>query len=122
MVGLKPEFRFQQVNEFNSDMNSDSVTEIPPNDSSTPWTGALPTPLKRLLADELRAGNSIQYVAGCTLDPATVLLILLERPFLPRREPLPANLFFRQVKAPDAWPAEYYTAEPKCVLAANAIG
>jgi len=92
-----------------------------PNDSNTPWTGALPTPLKRLLADELRAGNSIQYVAGCGLDPETVLLILLARPFLPRREPLPDNVFFRQVNAPDAWAAEYYTDEPRCVLAANAV-
>jgi len=102
-------------------MNSATATEISPNDSNAPWTGALPTPLKRLLADELRAGNSIQYVAGCGLDPETVLLVLLERPFLPRRGPLPEDVFFRQVKSPDAWPAEYYTAEPKCVLAANAI-
>lgn len=91
-----------------------------PNDSNEPWTGALPAPLKRLLADELRAGNSIQYVAGCGLDPETVLLVLLAQPFLSRRGPLPEKVFFRQVNAPDAWPAEYYTEEPKCVLAANA--
>jgi hypothetical protein len=97
-------------------MNTDTSSE----DTNAPWTGALPAPLKRLLADELRAGNSIQYVAGCGLDPETVLLVLLARPFLPRREPLPEKVFFRQVNAPDAWPAEYYTEEPKCVLAAAA--
>ena len=70
-------------------MNSNTVTEILPDDSNSPWTGALPTPLKHLLADELRAGNSIQYVAGCGLDPETVLLVLLARPCLPRRGPLP---------------------------------
>src|SRR2546423_6685849 len=102
-------------------MNTDSSPDVLPNDSNTPWTGALPTPLKRLLADELRAGNAIQYVAGCGLDPETVLLVLLARPFLSRREPLPDKVFFRQVTAPDAWPAEYYTEEPKCLLAAGAI-
>lgn len=102
------------------DMNSDAPAEISSNDSNAPWTNALPTPLKLLLADELRAGNSIQYVAGCGLDPETVLLVLLAKPFLPRHGPLPENVFFRQVNAPDAWPAEYYTEEPKCVLAANA--
>ena len=102
-------------------MNNVSSSDLLPNDSNTPWTGALPTPLKRLLADELRAGNSIQSVAGCGLDPETVLLILLARPFLPRREPLPEKVFFRQVEDPDAWPAEYYTEDPKCVLAANAV-
>ncbi len=100
-------------------MNTDSSPDVLPNDSNTPWTGALPTPLKRLLADELRAGNSIEYVAGCGLDPETVLLVLLARPFLPRRGPLPEKVFFRQVSAPDAWPAEYYTEAPKCVLAAS---
>lgn len=102
-------------------MNSITSQEISPNDSNAPWTGALPTPLKRLLADELRAGNSIQYVAGCGLDPETVLLVLLARPFLPQCGPLPEKVFFRQVSSPDAWPAEYYTEEPKCVLAANAV-
>ena len=102
-------------------MNNDSSSELPAHDSNAPWTGALPVPLKRLLADELRAGNSIQYVAGCGLDPETVLLVLLARPFLTRREPLPETVFFRQIEAPDAWPAEYYTEEPKCVLAAGAI-
>jgi hypothetical protein len=102
-------------------MNHDSSPDQLPDDSNAPWTGALPTPLKRLLADELRAGNSIQYVAGCGLDPETVLLVLLARPFLPRPGPLPEKVFFRQANAPDAWPAEYYTQEPKCVLAANAI-
>jgi hypothetical protein len=102
-------------------MKSDISPDILPNDSNAPWTGALPTPLKRLLADELRAGNSIQYVAGCGLDPKTVLLVLLARPFFSRPEPLPETVFFRQVKSPDAWPAEYYTEEPKCVLAANAV-
>lgn len=102
-------------------MNNDSSPDPSADDSNAPWTGALPTPLKRLLAEELRAGNSIQYVAGCGLDPETVLLVLLARPFLPRREPLPDEVFFRQVDQPDAWPAEYYTAEPKCVLAANAV-
>jgi len=101
-------------------MNSDTFPEISPDDSNAPWTGALPTPVKRRLADELRAGNSIQYVAGCGLDPETVLLILLARPFLSRPGPLPEKVFFRQVNAPDAWPAEYYTEEPKCVLAATA--
>jgi len=101
-------------------MNSYSLPDISPNESNTPWTGALPTPLKHLLDDELRAGNSIQYVAGCGLDPETVLLVLLARPFLSRSEPLPDKVFFRQVTAPDAWPAEYYTEEPKCVLAASA--
>jgi len=101
-------------------MNSAAFPHISPNDSNAPWTAALPTPLKRLLDDELRAGNSIQYVAGCGLDPETVLLVLLTRPFLFRREPLPDKVFFRQVTAPDAWPAEYYTEEPKCVLAAAA--
>ena len=91
------------------------------DDSNEPWTGALPTPLKHLLDDELRAGNSIQYVAGCGLDPETVLLVLLSRPFLPRRDPLPEDVFFRQVTAPDAWPAEYYTEDPKCVLAAQRV-
>src|SRR6476660_4898371 len=65
-------------------MNSDTSPDTLPNDSTAPWTGALPTPLKRLLTDELRAGNSIQYVAGCGLDPETALLILLARPFLSR--------------------------------------
>ena len=102
-------------------MNGNASPDLLPNDSNTPWTGALPTPLKRLLADELHAGNSIQYVAGCGLDPETVLLVLLERPFRPRPEPLPDDVFFRQVNSPDAWPAEYYTEEPKCVLAANAV-
>lgn len=99
-------------------MNTASSSDLLHDDSNEPWTGALPSPLKRLLADELRAGNSIQYVAGCGLDPETVLLVLLARPFLPRREPLPDKVFFRQVNDPDAWPAEYYTEEPKCVLAA----
>jgi hypothetical protein len=102
-------------------MNYDSSSDLLPDDSDAPWTGALPTPLKRLLADELRAGNSIQYVAGCGLDPETVLLVLLARPFIPRPGPLPEQVFFRQAHAPDAWPAEYYTREPKCVLAANAV-
>ncbi len=102
-------------------MNKKPSPDLLPNDSNTPWTGALPAPLKRLLADELHAGNSIQYVAGCGLDPETVLLVLLARPFRPRREPLPDDVFFRQVNASDAWPAEYYTQEPKCVLAANAV-
>ncbi len=102
-------------------MNENTSPAISFNDSNAPWTGALPTPLKRLLADELRAGNSIQYVAGCGLDPETVLLVLLARPFLSQPGPLPEKVFFRQVKAPDAWPAEYYTEEPKCVLAANAV-
>lgn len=101
-------------------MNNHSSPDLLPDDSNAPWTGALPTPLKHLLADELRAGNSIQYVAGCGLDPETVLLVLLARPFLSRRESLPDTVFFRQVTAPDAWPAEYYTEEPKCVLAASA--
>lgn len=102
-------------------MNNDSSPGALPNDSNAPWTGALPAPLKRLLAEELHAGNSIQYVAGCGLDPETVLLVLLARPFRPRHEPLPDDVFFRQVNSPDAWPAEYYTEEPKCVLAANAL-
>lgn len=102
-------------------MNSNTSPDLLTDDSNAPWTGALPTPLKHLLADELRAGNSIQYVAGCGLDAETVLLVLLARPFLPRREPLPEKVFFRAVNAPDAWPAEYYTEEPKCVLAANAV-
>jgi hypothetical protein len=102
-------------------MKSDTAPDISTDDSNGLWTGALPTPLKRLLADELRAGNSIQYVAGCGLDPQTVLLVLLARPFLPRRGPLPEEVFFRQVNAPDAWPAEYYTEGPKCVLAANTV-
>src|SRR3954465_12969230 len=101
-------------------MNYDSSSDLLTDDSDAPWTGALPTPLKRLLAEELRAGNSIQYVAGCGLDPETVLLVLFARPFLSRRDPRPENVFFRQVTADDAWPAEYYTEEPKCVLAASA--
>jgi hypothetical protein len=119
-VGLRQEFRFQQQKEFCPRMNSDTFPEISADDSNAPWTGALPTPLKRLLADELRAGNSIQYVAGCGLDPETVLLVLLAHPFHSRREPLPEKVFFRQVNTADAWPAEYYTEAPKCVLAANA--
>src|SRR5258708_12043495 len=82
-----------------------------------PWNGALPSPLKLLLAEELRAGNSIQYVAGSHRDPETVLLVLLERPFLRRSTPLPEEVRFRQVKAPDAWPSEYYTESPKITLA-----
>ena len=102
-------------------MNNNSFPDLSADNSNAPWTGALPTPLKRLLADELRAGNSIQYVAGCGLDPETVLLVLLARPFLTRREALPEQVHFRQNNEPNAWPAEYYTDEPKCVLAANAV-
>jgi hypothetical protein len=102
-------------------MKTDTLAGTLPDDSNAPWTGALPTPLKRLLADELRAGNSIQYVAGCGLDPETVLVVLMARPFLPRRGPLPESVYFRQANTPDAWPAEYYTEAPKCVLAANAV-
>lgn len=101
-------------------MESATLPQISPDDSNAPWTGALPAPLKHLLDDELQAGNSIQYVAGCSLDTETVLLVLLARPFLPRRAPLPDSVFFRQVTDPEAWPAEYYTEDPRCVLAASA--
>ena len=85
-----------------------------------PWNGALPRPLKLLLAEELRAGNSIQHVAGTHRDPDTVMLVLLERPFLRRATPLPATVRFRQPKTPDAWPSEYYTESPKFILASAA--
>lgn len=101
---------------MNSISSSTSKTRV----SRTQWNGALPSPLKLLLAEELRAGNSIQYVAGSHRDPETVLLVLLERPFLRRSTPLPEDVRFRQVEAPDAWPSEYYTESPKFVLASAA--
>lgn len=101
-------------------MNPSLSSRIISRATRAPWNGALPRPLKLLLAEELRAGNSIQHVAGSHRDPETVLLVLLERPFLRRSTPLPDEVRFRQMEAADAWPSEYYTESPKCVLASAA--
>lgn len=100
-------------------MNTTSVICIPNERPKTCWSGALPAPLKRLLTDELQAGNEIQSIAAHNLDPEALLLVLA-RPFVRQPGTVQTDVRSRPATAPNAWPIEYYTDLPKCVLAACA--
>ena len=92
-------------------------TTITPTTSIHPWIQALPDPLRILLAEELDAGNSVQFVAGTGPDPRTAVLIVLAEPF--RRQPaqVPRGITYLENEN-DWWASEYRTDDASSVLAA----
>ena len=111
-------FAFLGLGTTSLPMNPSLSSRLKSRVSQTPWNGALPSPLKLLLADELRAGNSIQGIADGGADPDTVMRVLLHRPFFRQPAALPTEVYFRPATTPGAWSSEYYTESPRCVLAA----
>jgi hypothetical protein len=86
-------------------MNASPVICPEPEQSKTRWNGALLASLKRVLADELQAGNALQSITAHSRDPETLLLVLA-RPFLRQPEEVQTDVRLRPATPPNASPIE----------------
>jgi hypothetical protein len=77
---------------------------------------ALAQELRVLLEDELSAGNRVVETHHGWPGQDSIL-VMLERPFIKKPDPLPPGVVFREVNDPHWWKAEYEHEGTRHILA-----